>query len=148
MVIFQINFKKLQLVTFFNPEKFKMENLLHRNYLMYDQEVTRSKSLEYLGVTVSEDLTFHEHVHGLLTRFEPQFEQNMELMQLCSLEAKKLLYVHVLRPKLEMCSAVWNLRNDFSEDVLIASLERLQQKYAAYALGVEFHTERYLFTHL
>jgi hypothetical protein len=135
--------KKLQLVTFFNPEKFKQENNLRRNYQMYEQDVARSSSLEYLGVTVSEKLTFHEHVQGMLTRFEPQFKINMELMQLCSPEAKKLLYVQVLRPKLEMCSAVWNLRNDFSEDVLIASLERLQQKYVAYVLDVEFHSERY-----
>jgi len=130
------------MVTFINPNIFLPGSYLKREYLMFDQKVAKSKTLEYLGVTISERLHFQDHVKGLIKRFEPEFEAFMQMMKLCSDEAKKALYLSTLRSKLEMCSSIWNLRPDYTEDALIASLERLQQNYAAYVLNIKFYPER------
>ncbi|CAB3368643.1 Hypothetical predicted protein [Cloeon dipterum] len=135
------NKKKVQTITFYNPDRCKKENLIMREYLMFDAKVTRVSHLEYLGVTLSFDLTPYRHVINLIDKHEPTLDLYMELVKLIPAKFKRRIYIHVLRPKLEICSSIWGLRSNYSDDDLFARLERVQQKWAAFILETPFHSQ-------
>ena len=58
----------------------------------------------YLGITVSSDLKWHEHISNICLKAT----RTLNFVNCCSQEAKNLAYLSLVRPHLEYATAAWD----------------------------------------
>ena len=80
-------------------------------------------SFKYLGVTISSDLSWSNHIRGITKAAKRQFGTLHRLFHQASPQARNKLYRSAILPKLEYCSSVW----DPHQSTLISGLESVQK---------------------
>ena len=80
----------------------------------------------YLGITVSSDLKWHEHISNICLKATRTL--NFVKRNCCSQEAKNLAYLSLVRPHLEYAAAAWDPYT--AKD--IQQLERVQRRAARF----------------
>ena len=100
----------------FNPEKCKFmivtrkRNLVHSPSLFLNgQAITRVFHYTYLGVTLTSDLSWSKHIHGLCTKAKKMLGLLYRTFYLHTSTSSLLqLYTSLIRPCLEYACEVWN----------------------------------------
>jgi hypothetical protein len=103
-------------------------NVLYYTYKICDSSITRTDTIKDLGVQLDSKLHFHGHVDYI-------FSQSIRMLGLIrtipysfsTLHSLLILYITLVRPKLEYPSTVWN--SIMSTDT--KKLECIQWKFAA-----------------
>jgi hypothetical protein len=103
-------------------------NVPYYNYKICDSSVTRTETIKDLGILLDSKLHFHAHVDCI-------FSQSIKTLGLIrtvtysssTLDSLLILYLTLVRPKLEYASTVWN--SITATDA--KKLERIQRKFVA-----------------
>ncbi|KDR18918.1 hypothetical protein L798_06656 [Zootermopsis nevadensis] len=98
------------------------------DYKLFQSSITRTDTIKDLGIFFDSKLQFHNHVDHI-------FSHCIKLLGLVrtltfsfsSLDCLYMLYVTLVRSKLEYASVVWNSITTTDAN----KLERIQQKFAA-----------------
>jgi hypothetical protein len=119
----KLNISKARVIAFT-----RKTNVLYYNYKICDSSITRTDTIKDLGVQLDSKLHFHAH-------FDYIFSQSVRTLGLIrtvtysfsTLDSLLILYLTLVRPKLEYASNVWN--SITATDA--KKLERIQRKFVA-----------------
>ena len=98
-------------------------------YSVGGSEVHRSTSHKYLGVTISTDLRWNQHVDNIKKRASRTLGVVRRTLTSCSQEVKARAYLALVRPGLEYASAAWNPHTQSNVKIL----EQVQRRAARVA---------------
>src|SRR5664279_497537 len=98
-------------------------------YTLGAETLSRVDSYPYLGVTVSSDLRWHNHISNISTKATRTLNFVRRNVYSCSPEAKALAYTSLIRPHLEYAASAW----DPYLSMDIAQLESVQRRAARFA---------------
>jgi ribonucleases P/MRP protein subunit RPP40 len=99
----QFNSKKCHILSV-SKQKAKPSN----SYTLGAENLSWVDSYPYLGVTVSSDLSWHNHVSCVSTKATKTLNFIRQTIHGCSPEAKALAYTSLVRPHLEYAASAWD----------------------------------------
>jgi hypothetical protein len=111
------------------PSKQNRSNHISSDYILHGQVLETVKSTEYLGVTMTDDLTWSKHVATVAAKGSSKVGFLRRNFRDCTTKVKSATYTTMVRPKLEYASSVWDPTK--KEDV--GTLEMVQRSAARYA---------------
>ena len=103
-------------------------------YSLHGQILQEVKSAKYLGVTISEDMTWNKHVDATAAKANKKLGFLKRNVKVKDSSLKEKAYKAIVRPTVEYCSSVW----DPSYKTQAATLERVQRRAARWVTG-RFH---------
>jgi hypothetical protein len=106
-------------------------NPIHANYLMDSLPLNRVFSQDYLGVTISTNLNWAQHVSKVSKKSSKSLGLLQRTLHNCPENVKSVAYKALVRPKLEYACAAWNPYR--SKDIY--KLERIQRQAARFVNG-------------
>lgn len=109
----------------------KTKHVVDFNYTLGTFTLAAVDSLKYLGVTISKNLSWKEHVKNICSTAEMKLWFLRRKLKLASKDAKLTAYLYLVRPTLEYASIVW----DPYETGLINMIERVQRRAARFILS-------------
>ena len=126
----------------FHPEKCSILSIsrstspsLYR-YKLKGHELERTKSSKYLGVTISSDLSWGDHIHNISKKANSVLGFLRRNLKTNNIEVKERAYNSLVRPHLEYCCSVWNPWVGGQ----IKQLEMVQRRAARYVLNRHHNT--------
>ena len=119
----------------FNVRKYYVMSISHKkvsftfSYSMNGCVLKRVKNYPYLGVTISDNLSWSGHIHKVICKSNRTLDLLRRNLWNCKSEVKETAYKCLVLPQLEYACAVWNphLKND------IYNTERVQCRAARFA---------------
>ena len=108
----------------------------YRVYTLGTDTLSRVDCYPYLGVTISSDLRWHNHISCISTKATRTLNFVRRNIYGCTPSAKALAYTALVRPHLEYAASAWDpyLVMDISQ------LERVQRRAARFACSDYRHT--------
>lgn len=125
----------------FNPSKCEVirfsrkRNPTSASYSIHGQILTVAKTGRYLGVTLSEDLSWKPHVEATVKKANNSLAFLRRNLQSCPSTIKDQCYKSLVRPILEYAAPTW----DPHTQNCIQSLEAVQRRAARFVTG-DYHT--------
>ena len=125
----------------FNPSKCEVIRFsrkrrpLATDYSIHGQTLTAAKTGKYLGVTLSEDLSWKPHVETTVKKANNSLAFLRRNLQRCPSNIKDQCYKSLVRPILEYAAPAW----DPHAQNCIQPLEAVQRRAARFVTG-DYHT--------
>ena len=122
---------------FFNPDKSvfmritRKHNPIMYNYTINDISIQEVSSTKYLGVTISNDLSWSTHITNITSKALSVKAFLQRNLKSCPTQIKLKCYNAMIRPILEYANPVWSphIRRD------IDKLERVQRQSARFIMA-------------
>jgi hypothetical protein len=92
-------------------------------YTMNGHPLTPASSHPYLGVTISQDLSWNKHTDEVAAKSNKTLTVVQRVLGPCSKIVKERAYTSLVRPKLEYATAAWNPHTDRN----VNTLEKVQR---------------------
>ena len=88
-------------------------NQIHLNYLLHQQTLEQVQSVKYLGITITDNLEWGQHVSEISFKATKtlDFFGNLALAPTCR-HTKEATYKTLVRPQLEYAAPIWHAYND------------------------------------
>ena len=102
-----------------------------RFYQLYNDVLSEVQSAKYLGVTISNDLSWSPHISSIVTKAHQRLGFIRRNLRGSPYAYRSMAYKSLVRSQLEYCSTIWDTSK--KEDIL--NLERVQRKSARWAKG-------------
>ena len=99
------------------------------HYLLHNQVLEVTKDSKYLGVTISNDLSWANHISNITAKANRTIGFLMRNIHACPKEVKEAAYTTLVRPSIEYASAVWEPFNKNQ----IFQLDSVQRRDARFA---------------
>ena len=121
----------------FNTEKCKIMHVSRKKdrctnmYSMYGTILEETEEEKYLGITISNRLTWTSHVNNIVCGANRKLGIIRRNFKACDRPTKNLLYNQVVRSSLEYCNSVLD---PYCKNQIIL-LEKLQKRAAKYVTG-------------
>jgi hypothetical protein len=100
-------------------------------YTMNGHPLTPASSHPYLGVTISQDLSWNKHTDEVAAKSNKTLTIVQRVLGPCSKTVKERAYTALVRPKLEYATAAWNPHTDRN----VNTLEKVQRRAARFVCG-------------
>ena len=81
------------------------------NYLLYIQVLEVTKDSKYIGVTISNDLSWENHTRNITAKANLNIDFLRRNKHACPKEVKAVAYTTLVRLSIEYASTVWDLFN-------------------------------------
>ena len=107
----------------------KRNKIIHK-YHLHEHELERVNSTTYLGVELSENLTWNRHIAKTCNKATKTLSFLRRNLRVRNVQAKSLAYKVLVRPTLEYCCPVWDPHHKNQE----YQLEIVQRKAARFVL--------------
>ena len=104
-----------------NPNK---RRLIITSYQIHGHTPEVVDSCKYLGVTISEDLTWRKHIDDTVNKANKTIGFVRRHLNDCSASVKSAAYTTMVRPRLEYSSTVWDPHHNRD----IHNLEQVQRR--------------------
>ena len=85
----------------------KTRPVLH-DYTLYDRELKTVTQHSYLGVTLSDDMKWNEHISKAVKKANSTLGFIKRNLYPCAEATKHKAYIALVRPHLEYASSVWD----------------------------------------
>jgi hypothetical protein len=82
---------------------------------------------QYLGVTFSEDLSWHEHIDKMISKINQRLGVLRRIKDFLDLDTRYILYTSLILPLFDYADTIWGDKNN---SVLMDSLQTLENKAA------------------
>ena len=118
----------------FNPKKCFVMRLTHArhmtrfNYILGDKSLQETDTHPYLGVHITNDLTWNKHIHQITATANRTLAFVRRNLYSCPQHIKKSAYTTLVRPLLEYSSSVW----DPHTKTLVNKIEMIQRRAARF----------------
>lgn len=93
-------------------------------YFVFGSEVSSVSSCKYLGITLTQNLTWSSHIMNVASEANRTLGFIRRNLRLATPSIKTLVYLTYVRPKLEYASAIW----DPHQSNLSSALEKVQNR--------------------
>jgi hypothetical protein len=106
-------------------------NVQHANYHVHGHTLEVVDSCKYLGVTISKDLSWNNHIEAVTSKANKSLAFLRRNLKISSPALKSTAFKALIRPHLEYASTVWDphtIKN-------ISKLEAVQRRAARWALN-------------
>lgn len=119
----------------FNPSKCqviqitKRKEVIPTQYILHNTILDTVSSAKYLGVTISNDLTFNKHIDTITNKANQTLGFLRRNLKIHSEKLKSIAYMTLVRPQLEYSSLVWSPYTATQ----IEQLECIQRRAARWA---------------
>lgn len=116
----------------FNPSKCqviqitKRKTVIPTKYLLHNTTLETVPSAKYLGITISNDLTWNKHINNITTKANQTLGFLRRNIKVHSERLKSTAYKTLVRPQLEYSSTVWSPYTG----TLIDQIESVQRRAA------------------
>ena len=100
-------------------------------YSLAGQPISRVSSAQYLGVTVTDNLSWNEHINQICKKANSTLGLLHRILTGCDTKVKDMAYCTLVRPKLEYACCVWN---PFTKQN-ITQIEMVQGRAARFVLN-------------
>ena len=132
------NWEQLWLMDF-NPSKCsvirispsKTKRILESKYVLHNQILETTTNSKYLGVTISQDLSWSNHINTTVKKGNKTLGFLRRNFSKCTAEVKASTYRTMVRPVLDYASTVWDPVHQGD----IAALEMVQRRAARYVFN-------------
>ena len=123
----------------FNPSKCNTIHIFHGkgkspnpfNYKLHSQIIESVPSSKYLGVTISEKLTWSEHISNVTARAKQKVGFLRRNFKDCTQKTKAATFTTFVRPSLEYAACVWDPHLEKDK----TPLEKVQRQAARYVFN-------------
>ena len=121
----------------FNPSKCqviqitKLKTTIPTQYILHDTILQSVPSAKYLGVTISNDLSFGNHIDNITKKANQTLGFLRRNIKVKSTALKSIAYKTLVRPQLEYSSVVWSPYTG----TRIEQLESVQRRAARWAMN-------------
>ena len=121
----------------FNPSKCEVlritrkRNPIITNYVLHGQQLATVKKGKYLGVTISDKLSWNDHVDATTKKANTSLSFLRRNLASLPTQTKAQCYKTLVRPILEYASPVWDPYTSSNID----QLERVQRRAARFVVG-------------
>lgn len=78
------------------------------SYMLGSEQLQTVINHQYLGVTISQDLRWNNHIQGIVSKATKNLNFIRRNIYMCSSESKALAYTSLVRPILEYASSAWD----------------------------------------
>ena len=118
----------------FNPKKCFVMRLTHArhmtrfNYILGEKSLQETDNHPYLGVHITNDLTWNKHIHQITATANRTLAFVRRNLYSCPQHIKKSAYTTLVRPLLEYSSSVW----DPHTKTLVNKIEMVQRRAARF----------------
>ena len=107
----------------FNPAKCQIMHLsrtktVSKYYELCNVILETVESAKYLGITISKDLRWHNHICAVAKKCNSTLHFISRNLHDCSRNSRSLAYTTLVRPKLEYCATVWDPHTKKDRDTL------------------------------
>ena len=121
----------------FNPSKCSTIHITRKKiplitpYILKQEVLETNKSATYLGVTISQDLSWNDQVEKVVAKGQRTLGFVRRNVKTSNRETKAKAYNTIVRPTLEYASSVWSP----GQTTLKHSIEKVQRRAARYVCG-------------
>ena len=118
----------------FNPDKCEVlritnkRNKIMANYYIHSQQLQIVDNAKYLGLTISENLSWNNHVNNITKKVNSTLAFLRRNIRNCPQRAQTQAYNTFIRPSLEYASTVWNPHTQAN----INKVESIQRRTARF----------------
>jgi len=98
----------------FNPDKCEVLRITRKRkpvvfpYTLHDKELKSTDTAKYLGVTLTKDLNWSEHINNISRKANNSLKFIKRNVQTTNKKVKEKAYNTYVRPQLEYCSSTWH----------------------------------------
>ena len=98
----------------FNPSKCQVLHItrskqpLKTQYTLHDQVLEATDTAKYLGVTISKDLSWNDHISSILSKANSTLGFVKRNVKTSNVKVKEMAYKTLVRPQVEYASPVWS----------------------------------------
>ena len=121
----------------FHPEKCNVLRITKKNskvifpYTLHGHTLEEVSSAKYLGVTISNDMTWNKHTDGAAAKANSKLGFIKRNLKTKDPKMKEKAYASIVRPTLEYCSTVWDPHSKQQAN----TIERVQRRAARWVTG-------------
>ena len=101
------------------------------NYTLHQQTLEQVQSAKYVGLTITDDLDWGQHISEITCRATKTFSFLQRNLALAPRHAKEVAYKSLVRPQLEYAAHIWYPYNDTQT----AKVEKVQRTAARWTCG-------------
>ena len=94
---------------------------------MQNENIQREKTIKYLGITLSEDFSWHEHIDSMINKINQRLGVLRRIKNCLDLDTRCVLYTSLILPLFDYADTIWGDKNNI---VLMDSLQTLENKAA------------------
>ena len=120
-----LNYEKTKFMIFANKKQPISDSIVDIN--IQNKKILQEKSFEYLGVTLTSDLTWHEHVDNMMTKINQRLGVLRRIKEYLDLNTRCVLYTSLILPLFDYGDLIWGDKNNVT---LMNSLQVLENKAA------------------
>ena len=124
---FKFHPEKCQVIRINTKERFERQTV----YRLHGHTLEVVDSGKYLGVTISDDLSWHRHVDAVANKASRTLGFLRRNLGECTLEVKSTAYTSLVRPVLDYASPAWDPTS--TDDIV--KLEKVQRQAARFVHG-------------
>ena len=116
----------------FNPSKCQViqitrsKHKIPTSYYLHNTKLQATTSAKYLGVTISDDLSWNAHINNITKKANNTLGFLRRNIKVHLEQFKSIAYKTLVRPQLEYCSTVWSPYTECA----IQKLESVQRRAA------------------
>ena len=116
----------------FNPTKCQVihitrsKNIIPTSYYLHNTKLEATKSAKYLGVTISDNLSWNTHINNITKTANQTLGFLRRNIKVHSEQLKSVAYQTLVRPQLEYCSTIWSPNSECG----IHQIEAVQRRAA------------------
>ena len=118
-----LNYEKTKFMIFSNKKHAHSDI----NINVQNEKVQRERSMKYLGITLSEDFSWHEHIDNMINKINQRIGVLRRIKDCLDLETRCLLYTSLILPLFDYADTIWGDKNN---PVLMESVQTLENKAA------------------
>ena len=122
-----LNYEKTKFMIFANKKQSTKVDITIEN-----KKVLEESSFNYLGVTLSSDLTWHNHIDNMITKIKQRLGVLRRVKEFLDLDTRCVLYTSLILPLFDYGDTIWGDKNN---SILMNSLQVLENKAAKIILN-------------
>lgn len=109
----------------------KTKNVSVFNYMLDGKPLTQVRHFKYLGITISDDLSWKKHITNLCNAAEVKLWSLRRKLKFASRDVKLTAYLTLIRPALEYGSIIWDphTKNE------VKKIEKIQRRAARFIMS-------------
>ena len=123
--LFTLNYDKTNFMIFANKKP--TPSLSDVTITVQNHKVLRGKSITYLGITLSEDFSWHEHIDNMIAKINQRLGILRRIKHCLDLNTRCVIYTSLILPLFDYADTIWGDKNN---SVLMDSLQTLENKAA------------------
>ena len=104
----------------------RLKTISNLNITIYDRKIKQDHALEYLGITISENLSWNEYIENLMSKINQRLGMLRRVKPLLPLNARLAFYSATILPLFDYADIIWGDKNNTG---LMNGLQTLENKH-------------------